>query len=191
MKLRNKYLFIGSFILCLTLIVIFAYCYFKTDAESELLPSETDYFIQVSYIARDIPYYTHDASAIIIGTVQEVNSPYVKIEYVTIGVDEVLKGDSQMTNVTIYVDKHIVDGVSFVLGENVLLFLGTDTEGSFIDYAGPYGKYLINDEGTTVTSFPDFNMSLKDLKWQINDTLERECPTESNPLHATPLVYCS
>lgn len=161
-KFKSQYLLLGGLILCLFVTILLIYFnYFQKATEPESLPPDT---INANYIARDISFYTRDASAIIIGTVQTVGDPEVKID-----VDEVLKGNFQIgSNVTVFVDKRIVDGVSFIPGEKVLLFLGMDNYWHYVVYAGPSGKYLI--EGDRVISFPDFEMSLEDLKNQIKET---------------------
>ncbi|MFA5788597.1 MAG: hypothetical protein WC924_01860 [Candidatus Gracilibacteria bacterium] len=146
---------------------------------------------QTQSIARDINFYTEDAPAIVIGQVTKVGEPYLEnqgfgsIQEIELAVTEVLKGNRSMTNVTIIVRGHEivqVDGTGksiipgnepplFIEGEHVLVFLGMNGQGEYVSFAGPYGKYLIDDE-LNVTSIGDFTMPLKELKAKIDAALQ-------------------
>lgn len=184
MKTKNKKYLLGvSLIACLVTGGLFA-----KSILSWLYPSVVS--VHSLVIARDIPVYTHESAAIIVGVVQEVSEPYWGDDHamvqrdVEIAVDEVLKGDPQMTDVTVTMEggkigkeRFIVeDAVRFQLDEEVLLFLGVNHEEDYVVFAGPYGKYLISDDGTVVSSIGDFTMPLDDLKEEILDSLETTGP---------------
>lgn len=148
------------------------------------------------YMGGGVSVYTQNADAIIIGEVKEVTDPYlpkgggISVQQDgKVDIKEVLKGDIKMTTVTIteladQVEGFTIDGGVPSLkgrpgllrpGENVLLFLGTTNEGNYVVFAGPYGKYLI-DQNNNVTSIGDFRMSLSDLKAQIQEALKNPLP---------------
>ncbi|MFA4815580.1 MAG: hypothetical protein WC924_01840 [Candidatus Gracilibacteria bacterium] len=148
--------------------------------------------VQSSYIARDINLYTESVPVIVIGSVAKVGEPYLRDDRgltsqqnIQIRVEEVLKGDLSISNLSILIEggqtvlvkdeqKGVVSGddsAFFTIGENVLLFLGTNSYGDYVVFAGPNGKYLI-DEQNTVTSIGDFEMPLKELRAKINAALQ-------------------
>ncbi|MFA6023714.1 MAG: hypothetical protein WC777_00650 [Candidatus Gracilibacteria bacterium] len=144
-------------------------------------------------IARDLDLYTQSASLIVIGRVTKVGEPYLEDQglgsrqEVELELSEVLKGDRSMTTVNVLVrgyeivevdgdEATIIPGNEpplFVAGEYVLLFLGTTSQGEYVSFAGPYGKYLIDNE-LNVSSSGDFSMSLEELKEKINAVLQSQ-----------------
>lgn len=145
-----------------------------------------------AYVGRNITNYTQDATSIIIGEVKELSDPYIvqngtiSQQNLVIHIEEVLKGDPNMTKITLLIDdEYAVEKsengkVKFIPlkgknvykpGEKILLFVGQLTEGHYVPYAGPYGKYLI-DEQQNVSSIGNFKMSLKELKSQIKEALK-------------------
>jgi hypothetical protein len=146
------------------------------------------------YIARDIPFYTKQSLMIIIGEVTDVidrrltnNNISRFYQDVTFDLKEILKGDPGMTKMTVLVEgwpkfekdeMHAFSAegdVNFNPGEKVLLFVGKNFEGEYVSFAGPYSKYLI-DENNNVSSIGDFRgdfrMSLTELKTQIQEALK-------------------
>lgn len=141
-------------------------------------------------VARDIDVYSQDVPAIVIGKITKVGEPYLEgqgfgsKQEVELEISEVLKGDKNMTTVTILVRGHEIVQVDesgrsiipgnepplFIEGENVLVFLGMTSAGEYVSYAGPYGKYLIDAQNKT-TSLGDFTMPLSELKAQIQEAL--------------------
>lgn len=161
----------------------------KNSAPADAEPLTTISFDALS-VARDINFYTQDTSAIVIGSVTKVGEPYLEDQGfntrqdIELTISEVLKGDENMTTVNVLVRNHEIvqiDGTEktiipgdepplFVEGEHVLVFLGMTSQGEYVSYAGPYGKYLI-DENNNVSSVGDFKMSLEDLKAKIREAL--------------------
>lgn len=152
------------------------------------------------YMARDITTYTQQSDLIIIGKVTEVNDPYVIGDTVTlqqdaqIDVQEVLKGDPAIKSVKVEGLANQIEGGYWpeklatlkgtygllVSGEKVLLFVGKETSGRYVVFAGPLGKYLI-DDNNNVSSTTDFKMSLQDLKVKIQDALKTVAPKYTPP----------
>lgn len=169
---------------CLAYLMIMAVLLSGCLSESESL-SSTDtvaFSSGSSYLARSIPSYTQEVPAIVIGTVTKVSDPYVELT-----ISEVLKGDASMNTVNVLVRNHEIvqiDGTGktiipgkdprlFVEGEHVLVFLGMNSQGEYVSYAGPYGKYLIDSENNT-TSIGDFAMPLSELKAKIQEAFVQE-----------------
>ncbi len=145
-----------------------------------------------SYVGRDIAQYSKDVNAIILGSVSDVGEPYLRDDRgltsqqdIKISVSEVIKGDIKANsdisllieggqNVLISENQKTVvrseESALFSEGEKVLLFLGMNSRGDYVSYAGPYGKYLI-DEQLNVTSIGGFEMSLSELKDKIKAAL--------------------
>lgn len=152
------------------------------------------------YVARDITSYTNQADVIVVGTVREVNDPYITsatgitlLQDAQVDVLEVLKGDRNMKNVKVSRLADQIEGFSpenisalkgktglLKPGEKVLLFLGKDSAGDFVVFGGPYGKYLI-DEINGVSGEGDFRMTLDHLKSQIQETLKSPAPPYQPP----------
>ncbi len=182
MKFTNKtYSFGLTLLLCLVTGVVFGKAIL-----SQLYQPATNYVEVPSYIyvGGGIPTYTSDASAIIIGEVEEIGSIYYRGEgnaipkqNANIDVKEVLKGDIGMGTITIIIDGETavsgehVGSVSFKQGEKVLLFIGKNNLGEYVPYAGPNGKYLI-DENTNVISITGEKLSLTDVRTKISDALK-------------------
>lgn len=178
MKIKSKKLLVLTMFACLVMGGLLV-----KPIHSFIYPSVS--FMHSVVIARDINLYIQSADAIVVGEVNEVSDPYflqgTKMiqKDVIINVSEILKGDNDITDVSVVVQggqigrKKIIveDGVQLREGEHVLLFLGTNSENEYVVFAGPYGKYLI-DENNTVTSIGDFAMDLDDLKAEIKDSLE-------------------
>ena len=107
---------------------------------------------------------------------------------VIINVSEVLKGNTDIGEITVvvgggYIDQKRVimeDEARLKVGEKVLLFLGTNNLGEHVVFAGQYGKYLIHEDGN-VTSAGDFKMPLDELVSQIDDELENGEPLSVGP----------
>ena len=179
MKIKNK-----KYLLGFSLLIFFAIGGFlEKPLMTWLYPPI--FSVHSIVITRDINVYTQSADAIVVGEVVEVSDPYFREgtqmiqRDVMVNVDEVLKGDEDMTDVTLIVEggqigrKRVImeDGVRLTEGEKVLLFLGTNSDDEYVVFAGPYGKYLI-DENDEVSSIGDFVMALDDLKAEIADDLE-------------------
>lgn len=186
MKSNNKKIFIGISVLsCLVL----GFFVGKTVLSS--LSARTSSYVEAPdaiVIARDISTYTQSADAIVIGTVRSVNDPYLIDEKnltvqqdAQIVVSEVLKGDPKLSQITVgdlglFFTEGFYEGegVKSLKGkyallrpdERVLIFLGTNSNGTYVVFGGPYGKYLI-DSKDNVSSAGDFKMSLNDLKKEI------------------------
>ncbi len=155
--------------------------------------SDIAYSIHATYIGRNLKTYTQEATAIIIGKVIKVSAPYLKKETgmtsqqdVIVDGKEILKGNLKKGDINIVIEGgHTVvksgkNGIRFISeaegplfkpGEEILLFIGKTTEGNYVPFAGPYGKYLIDDAGN-VASMGNFKMSLKELKTEIEETLK-------------------
>jgi hypothetical protein len=167
-------------------------------AISLIYPTSTDmnsdiaYSTHAAYMGRDINRYTQEATAIMIGKVRAVSQPYLREgrgitsqQNIQIDIEEVLKGDPNVSDMNILIEgghtvvKSEENNIGFMPeekenlfepGEKILLFIGKTTEGDYVPFAGPYGKYLI-DENENVTSIGDFRMSFKELKTQIQEAL--------------------
>ena len=151
--------------------------------------SETTVFVHDTVLARNIPLFSHEASGIIVGTIHAIGPARWSPDHATVerevmvDVEEDLKGDFQSSQVVVAVEGGSVpgrtvlvgEGVGLEQGEHVLLFLGRNTRGEFVVFAGPVGKYLIDDAGV-VTSVGEFSMSLTELENQIFDALEHDTP---------------
>lgn len=131
-------------------------------------------------VAPDIGVYTEEASMIVVGEVSEVverpNSTGGVLD-AKIDIEEILKGDPSMTDVTVMMigsseNTWVEDGVILKQGEKVLLFLGTDGEGNYVVFAGDAGKCLIGKDGNIIGD-PVFTMPLSDLKAKIRAALEQ------------------
>lgn len=134
-----------------------------------------------------IPMYAESATAIILGEVKTVathpnntNIPYTRsVLDATVEVNSILKGNSQMTEVTIKMiggqSGMVTDEVDFVTltpGEKVLLFLAVDADGDTVVFGDAYGKYLIDGQGVVSGPLLDAPITLADLKAQIQSVLE-------------------
>jgi hypothetical protein len=179
MKFTNKKYILGfSFLACLILGVVFG-----KSIISQFYP-QTSNTISHIYMSGGIPVYAQESPAIIIGKVKKVSTPYYRKEGnvipqqdVNIDVEEIIKGDADMKNITIVIDggetidKQQGGDVSFKQGEKVLLFFGKTTMGYYMPIGGPNGKYLI-DENNEVSGINGFKMSLTDVRVQISDALK-------------------
>lgn len=146
------------------------------------------------YMRRNIPTYAQEAGGIVIGKVATVSASYLHKDRgftsqqdVIVDVEEVIKGDRNMKSLKVLLEGtqmvSVQEGkepiftsddesqVIFKPGEKVLLFLGVTNWGDYVPFAGPYGKYLI-DENNNVQSIGEFSMSLEKLKSQINEGLK-------------------
>lgn len=200
MKSNNKkYLFGVSILGCLVLGVFLGNHFLSSS-----YPATSNYVEapDAIVIARDITTYTQSADAIVIGTVRSVNDPYLKDERnltvqqdAQIDVLEVLKGDPKMSQITVgdlglFFTEGFYEGegVSSLKGkyallrpeEKVLLFLGTNSNGKYVVFGGPYGKYVIDSEDK-VTSAGDFKTSLSDLKTKVQTALRLPVPKRTAP----------
>lgn len=136
-------------------------------------------------IARDFDTYSKLADAIVIGKVGRSSEPYMRMDEamvqrdVRFEVSDVLKGDFAWDEITVVVEGGTLDRQTIVVeeaarlnsGEECLLFLGTNTQGEFVVFAGPQGKYLIN--GSRVVGADNFGASLSELENRILDALDR------------------
>lgn len=148
--------------------------------------------IHGSYIGRNISTYTQEAAAIIIGEVKEVGKPYVRPDRgytsqqdIHIDVKEVMKGDPTLKTLKILIegghavaqskngDIHFISEEEelFKPGEKILLFVGKTSWNDYVAFAGPYGKYLI-DQNNNVKGVGGFQMPLEKLKSQIQEALK-------------------
>jgi hypothetical protein len=196
----KKYLLGLSILGCLVMGVFLA-----KPITSWLYPTTSSTSVHSLYVARDINEYSKQANAIIIGEVREVSDPYtveggvISQQNVTINVQEVLKGDPTMTDIRLLIrgeytaHKSERDRVSFVAeeekniykpGEKILLFVGKTTWNEYVPFAGPYGKYLI-DENNNVSSIGDFQMPLEELKTEIQKNL-KSLPKEEETQSQAP-----
>lgn len=148
--------------------------------------------ISASYMARNIKVYSQEAAAIVIGEVRGVGAPYLREDRgitsqqdILIALQEVLKGDLNSKELKVLIQggqvvfKSKEGEVTFLNeagedlfkpGEKILLFVGKTTWNDYVPFAGPYGKYLI-DERNNVTSIGNFRMPLEDLKEEIRGAL--------------------
>ena len=136
-------------------------------------------------VARDISVYAEQSDAVVIGTVVEIGGAHWARDHtmiqreVELSVEQTLKGDPTVTRRQVVVEGGTVgersvmveDGVRFTPGERVLLFLGRNARDDLGVFAGAYGKYSIDDQGTAV-SVGDYRAPLEDLQDEILDALE-------------------
>lgn len=119
-------------------------------------------------IARDIPTYVQEARSVVIGTVADVGQAYevegdancetIVQRDVGLKVERVLRGRREPAYLTLAVEGGSVgphrvvaeDEASFHVGERVLLFVGENTAGDAVVFAGAYGKLAISEDGETV-----------------------------------------
>ena len=139
-------------------------------------------------IARDFAVYTNEADTIIIGQVETLGDPYfnqdnsIPQRNVTIAVEDILKGDDDMEDTVSVVVQGgqigrtkvlVEDEARLIPGERVLLFLGMNNFGESVVFAGPYGKYLI-DNNDEATSMGGFKMPLDELVSTIEAELDNQ-----------------
>jgi hypothetical protein len=182
-----------KWLFCLTIITCFlvAAVLFSMSRFNLLRSDDVPYGGNASYPGWDVTFYTQHANAIIIGEVQTVSDPYIpkdiiKVEQeAQIDVHEVLKGNPGMSTLTVTDLVGLVDlpsdpnaiSLEGIVGllkpqEKVLLFLGKTPEGNYVPLAGPYSKFLVDQEGDYVTRIGDFRMSFKELKAQIQEAVK-------------------
>jgi hypothetical protein len=191
MKLTNKKFFLGfSLLACLMLGVVFG-----KSVISQFYPS-VSYMESPSYmyVGGGVPVYAQHAVTVIIGDVQEVqplyykeNSGVIAQQDVKIDVKEVLKGDINVKSLSLLVDggqtvygEPTEFGVSFKQGEKVLLFLGKDSSGNSFLYAGPNGKYLIDQNDNAISATGE-KVSLADARAQISYAVKNPIKIISAP----------
>lgn len=197
MKKSNKKYLIGLSLIIFLLIGFFL----SKPIMSLFFPSntpnvQTSYVDSVDnlYVGGGIDAYTKNADAIIIGEVKSVTEPYLPkngsiniLQDGQVEIKEVLKGGLNINSsvkitdlannsegFTIKNDISILKNYVGLLipGEKVLLFLGKNSIGDYVIFAGPYGKYLIDGNGN-VTGMGNFKMSLEELKTNIKNILSK------------------
>lgn len=162
--------------------------YFSKTLQSSFLP-RNNVTSHSTIVGGGIPEYSKMADAIVIGVVEEVGQPYWQETQdeqhdliqrdATIRVEEILKGETNIIDLTLVLQGGTIGDTSvlaeneakFKQGEKVLLFIGTNSEGDNVVFAGSSGKYLINQEETEVTSTGNIKMPLDKLIEQIEVSL--------------------
>lgn len=130
-----------------------------------------------------IPENTEMAQIIVIGEIVKISdlSERTGLSYprsiidAEIQVSEVLKGDPDTSEVivTAFAENENVwteDSVSLKVGERILVMLAVDAEGNNVIFAGPDGKFVI-DENNQVKDGTGAMISLENLKMQIAEAL--------------------
>jgi hypothetical protein len=188
MKFTNKKYILGlSFLACLILGVVFGKSIISQIYHPSVIYMDIPSHL---YIGGGIPVYAQEAPTIIIGEVKNIGEP-IHIDNgtitqptqqeINIDVTEVLKGDTSIKNISVFTNiEKTVDGVpvaevSFKQGEKVLLFLGEDFSGNYVTFAGPAGKYIIdNNDNVSSSSGSDIflKISLADAKTKISDAMK-------------------
>jgi len=142
----------------------------------------------IMHISGGIPMYSQEAPAIIIGDVKAVGASYYKYsgvlsqQNVDIDIEEVLKGDADMKSVTIVIGGGTdMCDISFKQGEKVLLFIGKNFYGDYFTFAGPNGKYLIDQNGNVSGDGIVFPIPLADVKAGISDAMKAPPMLKHNP----------
>jgi hypothetical protein len=191
MKLTNKKFLLGfSLLACLILGVVFGKSFISQFYSSVSNIESPSY----AYVGGGVPVYAQHAVTVIIGDVKDVkplydkgNSGVISQQAVTIDVKEVLKGDANMKSLSMLVDAGPIafgappeSGVVFNQGEKVLLFLGKDGSGNYFLYAGPNGKYLI-DQNDNAISFSGEKVSLAYARAQISYAVKNPIKIISAP----------
>jgi hypothetical protein len=182
--LENKYVLGFSLLFFLALGVVFGksiFLQFYPPVSHSASYAEAPSYM---YLGGGVPVYAQEAPAIIIGEVKGVGDPYLQKagniipkQNVSIDVKEVLKGVASMKNVNVVIDAEKtmagepIGGVSFKQGEKVLLFMGMDSAGDYVSFAGPAGKYLI-DENNNVISNTGEKLSMGDMRVQISSAMK-------------------
>lgn len=176
-QLKKLHLIIGFFVIIIGGMVGF----FITHLFRENAPI----IVRSLVISKDIPIYTKESAAIIIGTVRNIDFPRWNDDYsmiereAKVSIDEVIKGDPSWREVSIILEggdlngKKIIveDEADIVAGEKVLLFLGKNSEGKYVIFAGMNGKYIIDSDFEKVSDSEGKVLSLKELKSQISTAL--------------------
>lgn len=184
MKDRSKkYLLVFSLLGVVVLGGLFAKSI--TDESASLSDESTPFtFVSSSIVTPDVSVYSQASAAIIVGTVKgttdhpnQTDTPYTRtVLDAQIEVEEVLKGDPDMTNLNVMMmlpseNEWIEDNATLVPGERVLLFLAMDLDGNYRIFAGNAGKCLIDKEDNVINDWSVFTMPLADLKIKIHEAL--------------------
>ena len=118
-------------------------------------------------VAPDIKVYSETAEAIIVGTVEKNENNNANIS-----ISEVLKGDSGMKSMNLFVpNSQVEDAPIFVKGEYALFFICKNSAGEYLVCAGDAGKVLIDKDGNTKGAAA-FTMTFAELKSKISDALK-------------------